>query len=297
MGITLIKSPKIIWCNQRCNVEPTWKIQRVQKNPRVHKIRVRNSGAGNGSPNFMDTWKKSVLSAGKPVSIKFLVLGGGVIFWVLGGGGGVPILFLWARGFFWSFARALSERFFKNWGGSRAPEIHRAHGLDGPAIRNANRFAEKPLLSYNVRAIRTNRLKPAIRNVLGLPCLQRCVVKLYWWNLIWNLKSLMWNMWCIGGKTFRPAGSTKHLGANFGANFGKIFGSFVSNFAFFFFCFGNFVQQKGGVNSVLVPRSAIHKKNLRRFARIAWFARICIRTRRIGAIPEKSDLVNFRGPD
>ena len=72
------------------------------KNPRVRKIRVRNSGAGNGSPNFMDTWKKCILSAGKPVSIKFLVLGGGGgDFWVWGGGGGgVPILFLWARGFF-----------------------------------------------------------------------------------------------------------------------------------------------------------------------------------------------------
>ena len=39
----------------------------------------------------------------KPIfSIKFLLLGGGNFgFWVLGGGGGgVPILFLWARGFF-----------------------------------------------------------------------------------------------------------------------------------------------------------------------------------------------------
>ena len=37
------------------------------------------------------------------MSIKFLVLGGGGVFWVFfwgGGGGGVPILFLWARGFF-----------------------------------------------------------------------------------------------------------------------------------------------------------------------------------------------------
>ena len=57
-----------------------------QKNPRVRKIRVRNSGAGNGCPNFMDTWKKCVLSAGKPMSIKFLVLGGGGILGFWGGG-------------------------------------------------------------------------------------------------------------------------------------------------------------------------------------------------------------------
>ena len=69
----------------------------IQKSPRVRKIFVRNSGAGNDCANFMDTWKKCVLSAGKPMSIKFRVLGGG--FWG-GGGGGVPILFLWARGFF-----------------------------------------------------------------------------------------------------------------------------------------------------------------------------------------------------
>ena len=68
----------------------------TQKNPRVRKIRVRNSGAGNGCANFMDAWKKCVLSARKPMSIKFGVLGG-EFFW---GGGGVPILFLWARGFF-----------------------------------------------------------------------------------------------------------------------------------------------------------------------------------------------------
>ena len=69
-----------------------------QKNPRVHKIRVRNSGAGNGCANFYGRLEKCALSAGKPVSIKFLVLGGGGILGL--GGGGVPILFLWARGFF-----------------------------------------------------------------------------------------------------------------------------------------------------------------------------------------------------
>ena len=34
------------------------------------------------------------------MSIKFLVLGGGGILGFGFGGGGVPILFLWARGFF-----------------------------------------------------------------------------------------------------------------------------------------------------------------------------------------------------
>ena len=58
-----------------------------QKNPRARKfLFAHNSGAGNGCANFMG------------VSIKFLVLGGGV-FWGWGGGA-VPILFLWARGFF-----------------------------------------------------------------------------------------------------------------------------------------------------------------------------------------------------
>ena len=45
-----------------------------------------------GAANFMDTWKKCVLSAGKTVR-KIPPFLGGV------GGGGVPILFLWARDF------------------------------------------------------------------------------------------------------------------------------------------------------------------------------------------------------
>ena len=37
-----------------------------QKNPRVRKILVRNSGAGDGCTNFMGARKKCALSAGKP---------------------------------------------------------------------------------------------------------------------------------------------------------------------------------------------------------------------------------------
>ena len=56
-----------------------------QKNPRVRKIRVRNSGAGNGCANFMDAWKNALFPQEKPMSIKFLLLGGGYFgFW--GGG-------------------------------------------------------------------------------------------------------------------------------------------------------------------------------------------------------------------
>ena len=67
--------------------------RQFQKNPRVRKIRVRNSGARNGCANFMDTWKKCVLSAGNPCVHKIPRWGGGGYFgfW---GGGGVPILFL-----------------------------------------------------------------------------------------------------------------------------------------------------------------------------------------------------------
>ena len=82
--------------NKQGNLKSNDEKKISQKNPRVRKIRVRNSGAGNGCANFMDTWKECVLSAGKTMSVKFPFFGGG-----FGGrGGGVPILFLWARGFF-----------------------------------------------------------------------------------------------------------------------------------------------------------------------------------------------------
>ena len=70
-----------------------------QKNPRVRKIRVRNSGAGNGCANFLDAWNFCVLSAGKSMSIKFCVLG--FFFW--GGGGECRFYFYGLRGYFWLF--------------------------------------------------------------------------------------------------------------------------------------------------------------------------------------------------
>ena len=69
----------------------------AQKNPRVRKIFVRDSGAGNVCVSFMDAWKNAFSLQEKPMSIKVLVLGGGILGFF---GGGVPILFLWARGFF-----------------------------------------------------------------------------------------------------------------------------------------------------------------------------------------------------
>ena len=61
--------------------------------PRVRKIRVRNSGAGNGCANFMDTSKKSILSAGQNHVRKIPLLGGGGV----GGGGSADFIFMGAR--------------------------------------------------------------------------------------------------------------------------------------------------------------------------------------------------------
>ena len=71
-----------------------------QKNSRVRKIFVRNSGAGNGCVNFMDAWKNALFLQEKPMSIKFLVLGGGGILG-FGGGGGADYIFMGA----WIFLR------------------------------------------------------------------------------------------------------------------------------------------------------------------------------------------------
>ena len=79
--------------------------RKIQKNPRVRKIRVRNSGAGNGCANFMDAWKKCVLSAGKPMSIKFRVLEGG-----FGGGGSADFIFLGAGIFLTLIGQSRAQR-------------------------------------------------------------------------------------------------------------------------------------------------------------------------------------------
>ena len=64
------------------------------------KYFARNSGAGNGCANFMGAWRNCALSAGItpcPINSSFF-LGGGA-FWAFWGRE-VPILLLWARGFF-----------------------------------------------------------------------------------------------------------------------------------------------------------------------------------------------------
>ena len=68
-----------------------------QKNPRVHKIFVRNSGARSGCVNFMDAWKNALFLQEKPMSIKFLLLGGGIFGFGGGEGGSANFIFMGAR--------------------------------------------------------------------------------------------------------------------------------------------------------------------------------------------------------
>ena len=77
-----------IWVCLICVISPfsNGAVQIHQKNPRVRKSFVRNSGAGNGCVNFMDAWK-SVLYAGKNHVHKIPRFRGGGVFWVLGAGG------------------------------------------------------------------------------------------------------------------------------------------------------------------------------------------------------------------
>ena len=68
-----------------------------QKNPRVRKIFVRNSGAGNGRANFMGAWKKCVLSTGKTHVHKIPPFRGRGYFGFWGGGGSADFIFMGAR--------------------------------------------------------------------------------------------------------------------------------------------------------------------------------------------------------
>ena len=77
-------------------VRGLWGSEKSQKNPRVRKIFVRNSGVGNGCVNFMDARKKCVLSAGKTHVHKIPRFGGGGYFGFLGGGG-ADFIFMGAR--------------------------------------------------------------------------------------------------------------------------------------------------------------------------------------------------------
>ena len=75
--------------------ETNFQKSKNQKNPRVRKIFVRNSGAGNGCANFMGAWKNAFFLQEEPMSIKFLLLGG-----LLGGGGGKCRYYFNGRGDF-----------------------------------------------------------------------------------------------------------------------------------------------------------------------------------------------------
>ena len=95
-----------------------------QKNPRVRKNFVRDSGAGNGCANFMDAWKKCALSAGETHVHKIPRFRGGGVFWVLGGGGECRFYFYGRANFsdtrsfwnphFWTALRVFNNLFCRN---------------------------------------------------------------------------------------------------------------------------------------------------------------------------------------
>ena len=102
-----------------------------QEKPRVCKIRVRNSGAGNGCANFMDAWKNALFLQEKPMSIKFRVLGGGV-FWVFGGGGGG------SGDFIFMGAGIFLKKKAQRWARLRCcfapPSVRKFRGLEPPVL-------------------------------------------------------------------------------------------------------------------------------------------------------------------
>ena len=133
----------------------------LQKNPRVRIIFVRNSGAGNGCANFMGTWKNCVLSVGKAMSIKFLVLGGGILGFR---GGSADFIFMGARIFLNTFVSegtrfcarcCLHSRGRKMPRSSPSPPHKQKHTRDSLFL---GRCLGIPLVARAIRnAIRANR--------------------------------------------------------------------------------------------------------------------------------------------
>ena len=79
------------------------KSQICQKNPRVRKIFCPQFRGRKWLRQFYGHLEKCVLSAGKALSIKFRVLGGGGVFWVFGGGGGECRFFFMGARIFLNF--------------------------------------------------------------------------------------------------------------------------------------------------------------------------------------------------
>ena len=68
-----------------------------QKNPRVQKNSCPRFWGRKWLRQFYGHLEKCVLCAGKPMSIKFRVLGVGGVFWVWGGGGGKCRFYFYGR--------------------------------------------------------------------------------------------------------------------------------------------------------------------------------------------------------
>ena len=96
-------------CHQKINQHKFsgalhWESAKVQKIPRVRKIRVRNSGAGNGCANFMGAWKNAFfLQENLHVHKIPRFRGGGILGFF--GGGSVDFIFMGAGIFLKSIAQ------------------------------------------------------------------------------------------------------------------------------------------------------------------------------------------------
>ena len=122
----------------KVKIEFSSEIEVFQTNPRVRKIFVRNSGAGNGCVNFMDAWKMRSFCRNNHVH-KIPRLGGGGI---LGFGGEGQCRFYF-------YGRADFSEFHQKVGFLAAPVMGRnflTPGHPGVRVRNIRRkFGPKSL--------------------------------------------------------------------------------------------------------------------------------------------------------